>query len=224
MLPIRKMGYFFQRFFGRILFCLAVFCTAAGCGSSREARWDLEAGSSVQSQAALEGLEAVSRTGTAGEESVPLSEKRIWIHICGAVAVPGIYELPPDARVADAVEAAGGFLPEAADSYENLAAYLGDGQKIVIPYLEEVETDPYGCAVSGEMTGGETADNDLININTADQAQLMQLPGIGEARAEAILAYRNQHGGFGTPEEIMEVSGIKMSAYERIRDLITVGP
>ena len=138
----------------------------------------------------------------------------IMVHICGMVNMPGVYEVEEGSRVYEVVELAGGFAPGAAESYLNLAETVADGQKLVVPSLEEADGDRYGQAVRAGDTG-------LVNINTADKEELMTLPGIGEAKALAIIAWRTEHGSFQSTEEIMQVSGIKESAYEKIKLLIT---
>jgi len=152
----------------------------------------------------------------------PESVSVILVHVCGAVAFPGVYELEGGSRIYQLIELAGGFAPDAAKGYLNLAGSLYDGQKIVVPTVSEAEDDPYGEKEPVAETVGSVADDRLININTADKAQLMTLPGIGEAKASAIIARREEHGAFRTKEEIMQVPGIKEAAYEKIKSLITV--
>lgn len=155
--------------------------------------------------------------GAAETDGVPESADGavVMVHICGCVAAPGVYGVPEGSRVYEVIELAGGFLPEAAESYLNLAQIVSDGQKLVVPSVDEVESDRYGQIA-------DDAENGLVNINTADKERLMTLPGIGQSRAEAIIAWREQNGSFQTPEEIMQVSGIKEAAYEKIKRLITV--
>ncbi len=150
-------------------------------------------------------------------DSVP---QTCWVYVCGAVYAPGVYELPIDGRIYMAVEAAGGLLEEADASAVNLAATLTDGSQIYIPVIgEERSSDVRGF--SGTDASEESADG-KINLNTATKAQLMELPGIGEARAEAILQYRETVGKFSSIEEIMQVSGIKNALFEQIKLQITV--
>ena len=101
-----------------------------------------------------------------------------------------------------------------------VASVVADGMQIVVPTLEEVKNGSYtwGAAAKG---GGETEDG-LVDINTADAALLMTLPGIGQTRADAIVAYREQHGRFSTIEDIMKVDGIKEGSFAKLRDSITV--
>lgn len=188
--------------------CTLIVILLVGCGCGRPAA---APGETLM----LEQTESVSLEDSAPETNA-LSV--IVVHICGEVVSPGVYELPSGSRLADAVEAAGGFTEAAAGSYRNLAAYVQDGEKIVIPSLTEVTED---CL--GQMSQAEEKDG-LVNINTASLEQLMTLPGIGQAKAEAILAYRQAEGCFYAAEDIMQVSGIKAAAFEKIKNYITVGP
>lgn len=149
-----------------------------------------------------------------GERQLPLPETAvIYVYVCGAVKEPGVVLLPEGSRGQDALEAAGGFAEDAAREAVNLAEVLTDGMKLYFPTPEE--------AMEAEREAQER-DAGLININTAGAELLCTLPGIGEARAKAIIAYREEHGAFGSVEEIMQVSGIKDSAYNKIRAFITV--
>ena len=141
------------------------------------------------------------------------TEETVFVHVCGAVKVPGVYELPASSRVIDAVTAAGGCLENAVPDHINLAAVLQDGDQIRICTEAEAQSLIYTEAEKEEK---------LLDINRADKAQLMELPGIGEAKAEAILAYREQIGRFEAIEELKNVSGIKESVFEKIKDKIMV--
>lgn len=148
----------------------------------------------------------------------------ICIHVCGAVRQPGVYELQAGSRVYEAVQAAGGFAQGADQNYVNQAQELNDGIKLVIPTLEEAaavrEKEFFAAGSEGEEP--EKDSEGRININTASEAQLCDIPGIGATRAAAIAAYRESHGGFQKPEDIMKVSGIKEGMYEKIKDSISV--
>ena len=137
----------------------------------------------------------------------------IYVHICGEVNNPGVYELPEGSRIFEAVEAAGGFTEEAAQASLNLAQVISDEEQIVILTLEEAEEK---VRLEREQAAG------IVNLNTASKEQLMTLTGIGASRAEDIIRYRNESGGFQSIEEIMNVPGIKESAYLKIKDSITV--
>ena len=141
-------------------------------------------------------------------------EPDLTVHVCGAVRNEGVYKLPPGSRIEDAVNAAGGFLPTADRDYCNLARLVEDGQQIRVPTRAEAES----------LREQEWEhDSGLININTATEAELMTLPGIGQTRAQAIIAWREKNGGFKTIEDIMKVSGIKESAFLKIKDRIKTG-
>lgn len=148
----------------------------------------------------------------------------ICIHVCGAVRQPGVYELQAGSRVYEAVQAAGGFAQGADQNYVNQAQELNDGIKLVIPTLEEAAAvrEKEFFAVGSEGEQPEKDSEGRININTASEAQLCDIPGIGATRAAAIAAYRESHGGFQKPEDIMKVSGIKEGMYEKIKDSISV--
>lgn len=160
--------------------------------------------------------------------------EEIYVDVCGAVTQPGVYAMKSDSRVFQAIEAAGGFLPEAAGTAINQACALSDGQQIYVPTKEEAEkgkaghpsggaADPgTGGAVTGAAGTGETQGSGTVNLNTADSAALQTLPGIGEAKAQAILAYREEKGGFSGTEELMNVPGIKESTFSQIKDKIAV--
>ena len=147
----------------------------------------------------------------------------IFVDVCGAVISPGVYEISADSRVFQVIEAAGGFLPEAASSTVNQAQPVSDGQQIYVPTQEEAEEGALPAAIQPADPGSETTDaNGVVNINTADAAALKSLSGIGDAKAQAILAYREEHGFFSSIEEIMQVPGIKESTFSAIKDKIAV--
>ena len=172
----------------------------------------------------------------------PVSQT-IYVDVCGAVVNPGVYELSSDSRVFQAIEKAGGYLPGAAASYLNRARSLSDGQQIYVPTQEEVdsqtipltqdETAQDGMVQGGTAQTGTAADNTAddtettqagqrINLNTADVSQLSTLTGVGESKALAIIAYREENGPFTSIEDIMNVPGIKEGTYEKIKDKIAI--
>ena len=145
-------------------------------------------------------------------------EKVCFVHICGAVKAPGVYQIEKGSRIFTVVDMAGGFLETACQSYVNLAEPVSDGQRIYIPTLEEAAD-----LVILQQTDDKEAADGKININTAQAEELCTLPGIGAAKADAIIAYRSEHGSFKQIEDIMKVTGIKQSGYEKLRERITVG-
>lgn len=184
---------------GLVLFLLLL---CAGC--EREGRgtaWTREASE-----------EALAEESAGRETEAP---ETVLVHVCGEVAFPGVYALEAGSRVCDAVTAAGGMTENAAADSLNLAQEVKDGEKIRVPDLSE--------AAAG-LVGGPAAETEegLVNLNTADADQLTTLPGIGKAKAEAILNYREERGGFSAIEEIKEVSGIGDAIYEKLKEHITV--
>ena len=149
------------------------------------------------------------------------TESPLVVHITGAVPRPGVYALPQGARVQDGISAAGGFLADADKTGINLARHLEDGERLDIPFGGGGADFVIQPAIP-EFTEVPVS-TELININTASQAELETLPGIGPSTAKKIIAYREANGPFQTTEDIIKVSGIGPGTYERIKDLITVG-
>ena len=143
------------------------------------------------------------------------SNTDIYVHICGAVINPGVYQVPVGTRVYQALELAGGSSDDAYLSGINLADKLADGQKVYIP-SEGENAEGILSTDSGDVQSV------MININTASEAELMTLPGIGQSRAKDIINYRVKNGLFESIDDIMKVSGIKEAAFEKIKDLIKV--
>ena len=141
------------------------------------------------------------------------AQTEIFVHVCGEVLNPGVYKLPEGSRIVDAVKAAGGLSAEASEESVNLAEVVTDGMQVVIPNRIEAE------AAAKQMAESAAG---LVNLNTATKAQLMELPGIGESKAEDIIHYRETVGGFRTIEEIMQVPGIKEAGFRKIKDRIAV--
>lgn len=163
-----------------------------------------------------------------------ISPALLCVHVCGAVQNPGVYELPAGSRVYEAIALAGGFTEDAAQDYVNQAQAVLDAAKIVIPTIEEAEalqeqeadSRRYGILTTETdvrlgTQNGQTQE-DLVNLNTAGKAELCTLPGIGEAKAEAIIRYRTQIGCFSSKEQLMEITGIKDTLYETLQDKICV--
>ena len=140
----------------------------------------------------------------------------ICVYVCGAVAQEGVYELPDGSRLADALESAGGYAENAVHGYLNLAEPLVDGERIYFPYLDEEESLDMASGDHSESGSG------LVNINTAGADELKTLSGIGDSRAADIIAYREANGSFGSIEDIMNVSGIGESIFNKIKPYITV--
>ena len=134
----------------------------------------------------------------------------ITVHVSGAVAAPGLFSVARGARVADAVAAAGGVLPEADLHRLNLAAPVSDGQQLVVPEVPE------------EGGAGGMAGDGRVRVNAADASEMEALPGVGPVLAARIVAHREQHGPFGTVEDLLEVPGIGEGKLAALRDAVLV--
>lgn len=152
------------------------------------------------------------------------AESTCFVHVCGAVVNPGVYELPAGSRIFESVNAAGGFAEDASMDAVNQAMPVEDGSRIWIPTAEEAAQWQEGSAGSIYPVSGESPEeaSHLININTASAEMLCTLPGVGQAKAESIIAYREQKGKFTCVEDIMKVEGIKEGLFAKISDKITV--
>lgn len=183
---------------------MCMITTASGCGSyNAEITWEIEE-SSVSEEADMESAKT------------PEEADMICVYVGGAVSDSGVYLLPQGSRLYEAIEAAGGMTEGADPYYLNQAKVLEDAEQIIVLTTQEVQERKEQIRQQAEEAG-------LVNINTADVSQLMQLNGIGQSRAEAIVAYREQCGQFKQIEDIQMVTGIKAGLYEKIKDKITVG-
>ncbi len=190
---------------------LVIVAVIAFCGGNLYQEWRAEG----------EGLTLVQEDATAGETAADSTAPEnasgeVVVHVAGAVSSPGVYTLPADSRVDDAVRAAGATA-DADLSQLNLAQKLADGQKITVPVAGATPADGSSAATTADSDNGG-----LININTATQEELESLPSIGEVRAQAIITYREEHGGFRTIDELKEVSGIGEKIFADIAPHITV--
>ena len=166
-------------------------------------------------------------TATQGPTVTP---KPILVYINGAVARAGIYELPPESRLNQLLELAGGLDESAYQQGVNLALILQDGQQIYIRTQDEVAINPQAGVVLGsenekdEIDSAESAPNTAkININTASKEELEEIPGVGPSTADKILTYREENGLFTFIEDIMNVTGIGEGKFEKMKDIITIG-
>lgn len=159
-----------------------------------------------------------------GTEYADVQETFAIVYICGEVQVPGIYKCSPENRIADVVQMAGGLGPEADDTCVNMAAKVTDAQQITILKKGELSRTVVNNSINASSSGSASSSQagGLVNINTADEALLKTLPGIGEQKAKAIISYRMEGGSFNRIEDIMKVPGIKEGAFDKIREMITV--
>ena len=209
-----KVSFYLLLLWGMVFLC--------GCDSDEKTLDELllEQQGRVASETTEESI-----TAETGDEI-----QTLWVHICGYVKKPGIYELPKGSRVYDCLMAAGGFSDGADETTLNLADYLQDGTKIYVPGLltdidatmplqgSSLQTQTSGVSVKSEVL----SEDEKVNINIATAEQLQTLPGIGEKRAREIISYRESNGPFESIEDIQNISGIKTAIYTKIKDLITV--
>lgn len=149
-------------------------------------------------------------------------DNALYIDVKGAVRRPGVYRLDNGSRVLDAVMEAGGFIDDAAHDGINLAQKLHDEMVVFVPFVydEEMGDMPF----STEWTVNDEEDNGAVCINSSDQAELETLPGIGPAKAAAIISHREESGSFSTVEELKNVPGIGDKTFTTLESLIQVTP
>lgn len=199
-----------------ILFLKSVLCGALvvcliGCGKDTAYYMENE-------------LSEVPSTEQAQEDSLVKEQKEdakndIYVYVCGQIQTPGVYILPEGSRVCDLFTTAGGFTEQAAKDYWNQARLLKDGEMIYVPTKEEAKNR----LPEGESTAKDTTSTQKkININTASKEELLTIPGVGEAKASAILTYREEHGGFSSIEDLKKVDGIKDGVFSKMKDYVEI--
>lgn len=190
------------------LYCLAIL---TGCAQDQTQFVQTTDAETEASEAASAGI--LQETGENGPQV------KIYVHVCGAVLHAGVYSFDRETRVFEAIEAAGGFTEDAAQESINQARIVSDGEELYVPTQEELLSSADGSPA----IWADTADKEQkVNINTADVQELTTLTGIGETRAQAIIAWREENGGFSSPEELKNIDGIADKTYEKIKDRITV--
>lgn len=210
-----------------IILIMAAVLTMGGCSSyMKEEEAPAAPAEQSRSQADKEEPQEAKEQKDTGEES----PKEIYVYICGAVNKPGVYRMNPGARLYELIDKAGGLGREASETWLNQALELKDGQKIEVPTKKEAlklnkESGAGKADASGEAeeAGSEQeGGSGKVNLNTATKDELMTLSGIGEAKAAAIMAYREEHGGFRKIEDIKQIEGIKDGVFRKIESMITV--
>lgn len=201
----------------RVLLLTVMSCQLflSGCGNNREL---IRLEELSEPETVEDMLSEEDKCGQLPE----VQEAKQYVYICGAVNCPGVYEVSANARVYEAVTLAGGCTAEAAMEAVNQARVLADGEQLRIPTKQEMElagTSQTQPVV--EDVGGQSASKG-INLNTASAEELVTLKGIGTSRAQAIIAYREEHGGFKDTEELMNISGIGERTYQKLKEEICV--
>lgn len=169
----------------------------------------------VEGEATVPLAAATTDDATSAEASTT-----VFVHVSGSVRHPGVYELADGSRLIDAVTAAGGLLSDASPGSVNLARLLTDGEQIAVPSEDEVRS---GLANgTGESSPASKTSTGLIDINSADEALLDTLPGVGPSTADKIVAEREANGRFASVDDLARVPGIGPKKLEAMRDLVCV--
>lgn len=199
-----------------LLFFLWIAVFFGACGDKEE---EIFIGQTEETTQKEEEINGESQDPEDSQEE----KSAVWVDVSGAVKNPGVYKLENGARIFQAIEAAGGFSEEADPQWLNQAAEISDGEKILVYTKEETQAlKEQGISSEQENRNAEKTEDAKININQASLEELQEIPGIGEARAQAIIAHREETGGFGSIEDIQQVSGIKGKTFEKIEPYITV--
>lgn len=176
-----------------------------------------------------EQLTNASKSGVSAleQEKRDSPENALVVYVSGAVCSPGLAELRQNARIKDAVDACGGFMPNADMDAVNLAKPVKDGDHIKVPEKKLAGISAGGGAASGASTSGTSAGagtsaGGLIDINTADEKALDSLPGVGPAMAKRIIEYRQTNGAFQAIEDLKKVKGIGEAKFDKMKDRVTV--
>lgn len=210
-----------------ILTVLFLLCLnlVTGCNQGNKAEvtgsYDVSTNEETDVQQSVKSSEPDLDESKENDNSSSDTNENIIVYVCGAVNVPGVYTLTSKQRIADAVSAAGGFSDDAQTDAVNLAGIPCDGDKIRIPFQGE-EINENNSAKEQDSENNSEIKDDRININTADKSLLMSISGVGEAKADAIISYREKNGNFKTVEEIMNIEGIKEGVFNKIKDKICV--
>lgn len=203
----------------KILWMLLPVLIFVGCGTQDSIlkRDQPETGSLEEQQdtETVYNVESETQNEKPEQEEKSLQEW-IYVDVCGAVRNPGVYRIEAGSRVFQVLEQAGGCTEEASLETVNQADLLTDGQKIRIYTKEEAGQ------MEKKLQEADPLLDDRVDINRAGKEELMTLTGVGETRAQAILAYRETHGSFSSVEELMQVEGIKEKTYEKLKDQIRI--
>ena len=200
-----------MKYFILVLICSINLCFFCGCGEKADLTLTDE-GPSVTAGEMI----------SSEQEQTAQKESPIYVYICGAVKNPGVYELDAGSRVYQLVDMAGGMKKKADTQSVNLAETVTDGEMVRIPEISEAGSAASAASDADSVSAEGSPAAGKININTATKEQLMTLNGIGETRAEQIIAYRTAQGNFRKIEDIMKVEGIKEGTFKKLKDSIAV--
>lgn len=214
---MRKKNNIIQKRAGLIL-CVVLMLPLAGCEKEKKVYLTGAEESTVREN---------TETTAANENVAGLAESteveilsECCVYVCGAVVVPGVYTLPKGSRIYEAIAMAGGMSEDAAFTSLNQAETIQDGQMILV--LTEEEMRDGQQETNAQSSAEDVLEDGRVNLNTATKEKLMTLPGIGEAKADSIIAYREENGRFSSIEDIKKIEGIKEGVFAKIKDSIVV--
>lgn len=238
------MNRFLDKKVNKLMLMIICLFMLSGCNGKNNVKVYSDKADAISEDDAFSKNDSNKASGQQESESESESaqNKEVYVQLCGAVKSPGVYKISSASRVFEAIELAGGATEEADVDSVNLARPVADEMRIYVPTKEEVENSngDYFWEYNDKTFENEASDNaasynensangdsygkddELININEATKEKLMELPGIGEAKAEAIISYREENGGFNDISDIMNISGIKEAAFDKIKDLIKI--
>lgn len=213
------------------MLCILVFVflqpvLLCGCASAQDEVTMALAAEPVDESTLDESVTELSSDKKAAGTEPDEELQQVYIYVCGAVELPGVYCMKQGSRLYEAVEMAGGLTSDADENCLNMARQITDGEQVVI--LTQEETAALKEAGAYTYPAGDTAqamsvqDSGLVNINTATAAELTTVSGIGAGRAQAIIDYREKNGSFACIEDIKKVDGIKDGLFSKIKDKITI--
>ena len=201
-----------------VIFILMISCISlSSCGKRDEEIIEIEELTSDETD--QEDNETDQKEEVKQEIANDTEDEYIYVHVCGAVEMPGVYTIRKPARVYEALEMAGGITDDGLEEVINQAREVIDGEQIYIPTIEEKEN---GLVDMPSGDANASAQDGRININTASSEELMTLPGIGQSKASAIIDYRENKGKFDSVEDIMNIEGIKEGVFNKIKDKISI--
>jgi competence protein ComEA len=170
------------------------------------------------------GVPAEKAVADESTETSAEPEPGVVVHVVGAVMRPGVYSLPPNARVTEAISAAGGGLGNAALESLNLARILVDGEQVCVLTIDQVAAGAGPpAATAGASPAASATSGAQVDINRASAAELEALPGVGPSTAQKIVDDRTANGPFKRIEDLMRVSGIGEKKFDSLKDYVSVG-
>jgi len=212
-----NMKWFLLGLIGVIVLLLVLLFWQGGQNHSEDESTEID----VYEELLLEEEEGESDN----EQEVAVEEppSEMMVDVKGAVQNPGVYTMPVNSRVVDAIDKAGGMNTEAEQNAVNLAQIVEDQMVIYVPTEDEATQNGTVGVMTGQ-TNNEENNTDTIDINSAEKEALMTLNGIGSSKADNIITYREENGNFQTIEDIKNVSGIGEATFDNLKDFIRVSP